>query len=253
MVRRLLRCGLHGSQSITALDPDAALLDIAASRIAGELAGRGYRVLRHGRGIAGEGVDHRIVVHLPCATVIEFHPEGAGRFDLITAHALMDVLPLEAVLSRFSGWLAPGGLLYATLVYDGDTALFPAYRDQAFEATLLAAYDASMERRRVQSESTGGAHAGRRVLGALWRSGFERVAYGSSDWNITPLDGRYRGRDGDVLRALLGFIHNECAREASINGPRLACWYTERCAEIERAELGMIVHQLDILAMRRRA
>ena len=77
------------------------------------------------------------------------------------------------------------------------------------------------------------------------------LAYGSSDWDITPREGRYRDRDADVLRTLLAWIHDEGAQQPAIEPAGLAHWYAERRARIESSELGMIVHQLDVVATRR--
>jgi SAM-dependent methyltransferase len=252
MVRRLYK-EIAGSLSITALDRDAGLLDAARATLGIELERDGYRTLTSRRGIDAHTPEHRISIDTACCNLLDFEPRTAGHFDLITAHALMDVVPLEATLSRFAAWLAPGGLVYATLTYDGETTLYPVYDDQNFEGALLAAYDASMERRRVRGESTGGTHAGRRLHEALSRMGFDVIACGSSDWDITPVGGRYRDRDGDVLRVLLAFIRDEGERAAAIDPASLARWYVERSAAIDRAELGIIVHQLDMLAARRGA
>jgi SAM-dependent methyltransferase len=251
MVRRLVKNGLRASLSVTALDADAGLLDIASSKLVTDLEDGGYNTRLHGVGIEAAKADQRIVVHLPCCSVFDYQPGSPAAFDLITAHSLMDVLPLEPALARFSAWLAPGGMFYATLNYDGDTGLFPVHDDEAFECLLLAEYNASMERRRVQAEATGGAHAGRRLLTALSRMGLDLIAYGSSDWNVTPFEGRYRDRDADVLRALLAFIRDEAEHAAAIDRPGLAHWYAERRAAMARAQLGVIVHHIDILATRR--
>ncbi|MGZ8198132.1 MAG: hypothetical protein ACXWVP_07235 [Burkholderiales bacterium] len=116
---------------------------------------------------------------------------------------------------------------------------------------LLAEYDASMERRRVHGESTGGARSGRRLHTLLSEAGYDVIAYGSSDWNITPRERRYRDRDAVVLRALLSFMRAESERRSGIDRETLVRWHGERSAQLESGELGMIVHQLDILATRR--
>lgn len=251
MVRRLLGGGTCASLSITALDRDRSLLDIARAKLAAELEHSGYHTLAGSRDVEATRPHHHVSIRFSCSSLFEFEPSELARFDLITAHALMDVVPIEAALTRFRGWLEPRGMLYMTLTYDGATALFPAYGDESFENDLLREYDASMERRRVQGEVTGGAHAGRRLLSALSPTGFDTIAYGSSDWNVTPLEGRYRDRDGDVLRAMLAFMRSEGEREPAIDPASLAQWYAQRGAQIERSELGMIVHQLDMLAVPR--
>ena len=250
MVRRLLGSGLGASLAITALDRDPDLLDVAAAAVTGELQRRGYRTgVRAGR-IEAEHAGRTIHVDFPCAGLFDYRPQKPARYDLIIAGSFMDIVPIARALSLFSAWLSEDGVFYATLNYDADTALFPLYRDSAFETELLAEYDASMERRRVLGEPTGGARSGRRLHSSLLAAGFDVLAYGSSDWNITPVERRYRDCDADVLRALLAMMRGEGENQSSIGRDRLTRWYSERSAQIERGELGMIVHQLDMLATR---
>jgi SAM-dependent methyltransferase len=249
MVRRLLDSGLAASFAITALDRDASVLKIASVAIAAQLERLGYRTRVRASDIEAEHAGRQIRVDFECRGLFEFEP--AKRYDLISAHAFMDIVPIARAVSLFSAWLAPEGVLYATLNYDGDTALFPLYRDPAFETAVLTEYDASMERRRVQGEPTGGARSGRRLHSLLAQKGFEVAAYGSSDWNITPRDGHYRDRDADVLRALLSMIRGESDHKRGIDADSLERWYAERSGQLESGTLGMIVHQLDIVAIGR--
>lgn len=252
MIRRLLELKLPASLAITALDQDAALLAIASDAIAPRLEREGYRVSLHSEGIEAKRSGQRVLIEFRCCGLFDFDPGTLAGYDLITAHAVMDIVPVKHTVSRFSAWLEHGGMLYASLNYDGDTALFPLYRDNAFEAAVLAEYNASMERRRVQGEATGGARSGRRVHAALCDARFSVVAYGSSDWDITPREGRYRDRDDDVLSTLLAWIRGESEGRPGIDADRLARWYAERRTQIENRELGMIVHQLDVLAVLQR-
>ncbi len=249
-VRRLLGSSLWPALTITALDRDAELLAAASVTLEAQLETQGHSTLVHSAGIDAQRAGQSISIVFQCRSLFDFEPAKPACYDLITANAFMDVVPMAAALSRFSRWLAPGGVLYATLNYDGDTAIFPVYRDEAFETALLAEYAASMERRRVLGEPTGGAHSGRRLHSLLSKMGFEVVAYGSSDWDITPREGRYRDRDADVLGTLLSYIRNEGEQQPAIERADLADWYAERRARIENRELGMIVHQLDVVATR---
>ena len=251
MVRRLISCGLRPALAITALDRDAELLAAASIAINAQLETLGYGTLVHSAGIDAQRSGQSISIAFQCRSLFDFELVKPACYDLITAHAFMDMVPMAAALSRFSRWLAPGGVFYATLNYDGDTAMFPVYRDEAFETGLLAEYHASMERRRVLGEPTGGAHSGRRLHALLSGIGFDVLAYGSSDWDITPREGRYRDRDADVLQTLLAWLHDEGAQQPAIEPAALAHWYAERRARIESSELGMIVHQLDVVATRR--
>ncbi|PKM35094.1 MAG: hypothetical protein CVV06_18100 [Gammaproteobacteria bacterium HGW-Gammaproteobacteria-10] len=61
-----------------------------------------------------------------CMPLSEFQP-APNRYDVITAHAFMDLVPLQQTLSDFCAWLEPGGLFYTTINSDGETVLFPPY------------------------------------------------------------------------------------------------------------------------------
>jgi SAM-dependent methyltransferase len=249
MVRRLAGDAPAAALDLTALDRDRRLLETARTAVRERLAQLGLCSQDRGDRVeAGDGV-RRVHVTFKCCDLFDFEPPSPD-YDLITAHAFMDLVPMARALGLYSRWLSDGGLLYATLNYDGETDLFPQYGDPGFEATLLAVYDDSMDRRRVAGEPTGGARSGRRLYTLLEHAGFEVVAYGSSDWNLTPLDRRYRARDADVLRMMLQCIRGEAEREPMIDRARLADWHARRSEELARGALGMIVHQIDILAAR---
>jgi SAM-dependent methyltransferase len=250
MVRRLIESGLAASLAITALDCDSHLLALAKQDLAERLKRLGFQVRVEAERIDANDANRTVRVELVRSRLFEFDPPQHAGYELVTAHSFMDLVPLARALSRVSMWLQDGGLFYTTLNYDGHTALLPRYRDPAFERAILTAYDASMERRRVEGEPTGGARCGRRLHALLARSGFDVTAYGRADWNITPLAGRYRGQDADVLRMLLACIYRECASTPAIDAGRLACWCTERSAQLERGELAMTVHHIDLLARR---
>ncbi len=165
----------------------------------------------------------------------------------VCAHTFLDLVPLPRALAQVKSLLVPGGVFYATCNYDGSTTLFPPSANPAFEAELLARYDRSMELRRVNGETTGGALCGRRLHQELTAGGWKVLGFGSSDWNLAPVQGAYLDEDARVLRALLAMILSE---GAGLDERALAEWYRERLAQLEAGQLGLIVHQLDFLALR---
>lgn len=251
MLRRLIDGQAQGFLSLTGLDINAELLSIARREMKRLLRQKGYRLSIEGaRMIAARNFRKIAIDYIHCP-LWDFNPARSKRpYDLITAHAFMDMVPLERALMRLADWLGEGGLFYATLNYDGETAFFPPYEDEAFEMQVLAEYDASMEKRHLQGERIGGAKAGRRLHGALEKTGFLIIAYGSSDWNITPYRGHYRDQDEKVLKDLLIMMRQEGTRQPAIDQNELKRWYAERCRLLEENRLGLIVHQLDILARR---
>lgn len=246
MLKRLLESVIAPSLFLTGLDRQPDLLSSAGHTIEQQLRERGYAVSRADNRLKGERNGRIVELDLISSPLADFSAKPAS-FDLITAHGFMDIVPLRPATNRFADWLAPGGLLYATLNYDGGTTLFPTYWDEAFEGLLLARYDESMEQRRVGGLATGGSQSGRRLHAVLESTGFNMLAYGSSDWNITPVKGAYRDQDALCLQALLNFIREE-GEAVQFDADALSRWYTTRLSQIEEGRLGLIVHQVDILA-----
>lgn len=250
MLRRLIEWGLTDNLVLTGLDLQPELLDKVGTIIEGLLRDRGFVVPREQPPWQAERAGQIVVLNLHTSELVDYHPYQPN-FDLITAQAFMDIVPLEDTLRQVQGWLKPGGLFYATLNYDGATQLFPSFREVAFEARLLANYDQSMERRRVDGKPTGGSHSGARLLAALLDGGFELLGYGSSDWNMTPERGLYRDQDAICLQAILECIRKEGAAAGGFADSELNRWFLDRLERTHAGHLGLIVHQLDILAGRR--
>jgi SAM-dependent methyltransferase len=287
MLRRLLGFELQGRPLLCGLDTEPRCLELAAGHIAEELASRQYRVepagipetggvkprlpagvkarlpedVKAGAGGACASAVHRVrgeregqCIEVRLAAGDLFAPGALlpfeeTQFDFVTAHAFLDLLPLSPAIDVIRGALRPGGVLYATSNYDGTTALLPPYGNEAFEEALLSAYDRSMEARRVGGARTGGALSGRRLYGALDRSGFRLAGAGSSDWNVLPEQGRHGVGQARFLKSILGMIAAEGLR-AALDPGALRSWYRERIAAVDAGRLGLVVHQLDLLAIR---
>lgn len=246
-LRRLLAVDCSAPLAMVAIDRDPLLLDLAREDAARRLRARGREVSVEAGGIDAPG-EPPITLRLHAGEFQDHRPEQA--YDLVVAHAFLDIVPLADALHRFAGWLVPGGLLYASLNYDGETTLLPTSDDAAFETQLLAHYHDSMERRRVDGRATGGAHCGRRLHRLLPAHGFEVLACGSSDWNITPFFGEYRGGDATCLQALVDMIAGEAQRSGLFDAARLERWRQERERGLREQRLGLVAHQLDVLARR---
>jgi hypothetical protein len=177
-------------------------------------------------------------------------------FDCITAHAFMDLIPLDRGVSIIRRLLKSGGVFYATLNYDGLTVLLPEYGDPGFERLLLRIYNRSMESRRSRGRKTGGSLSGRRLYQALLDGAFRILGVGPSDWSVFPSGGRYNEEQRIFLTAILSMIEGEARRHRrktgggtpAVDPQRLDLWYSERLEAVQNHRLSLIVHQLDLLA-----
>ena len=243
-LRRLLNSGLTTPLSLTALERDPVLLDIARVEAAGWLRALGLEPHNEAGTIQTQG-ERVTAIRFAAGELKDYRPDRP--FNLITAHAFLDLVPLPDSLRLFTAWLQAGGYLYASINYDGDTALLPLYDDAAFEARLLSYYNDTMERRRVDAQATGGSFCGRRLHRLLPDYGFDILAYGSSDWNITPFLGEYRDGDALCLAALLETIGAEGQSSGLFHQDQLERWREHRLRLLQQRRLGLIAHQLDFL------
>jgi SAM-dependent methyltransferase len=191
--------------------------------------------------------------------------------ELITAHALMDILPMAATCAAIRRSLVPGALFYATINYNGLTRWYPQAQDAEFERQLLAYYDRSMRRVRDDGSEHDGAASGGRLYEACSAAGLEVLAVGGSDWCVVPKVNFGSGNSGgdsprggnsgagstpaytaDEVRFLgwmLRTMYQEGRKEFA-SGP-MDSWMSDRLHCLQQATLALVVHNLDVLARRR--
>jgi hypothetical protein len=243
--RRLLHSGLTNPLSLTALDCDRGLLDVARRNAKAWLRTLGLEPRVEDGAIQTRG-ERLAAMRVAAGELKDHRPDRI--YNVITAHAFLDLAPLPQVLRQFAAWLQPGGYLYATINYDGDTALMPAYEDAAFEARLLRHYNDTMELRRVDGQATGGAYCGRRLHALLPEYRFDILAHGRSDWNIAPVLGEYPDGDSVCLMALLEMICGEGQRSGLLCQVELDRWHERRLRLLQQRGLGMNLRQVDVVA-----
>ncbi len=171
-------------------------------------------------------------------------------FDLLIAHAVLDLLHLPTALAALHARLRPGGLAWLTLNFDGATIFEPVF-DGALEAEILGAYHASMDARRTAGLPSGHSQTGRRLFSALPAAGFQILAAGPSDWVVfpqrTPAGYGYAHDEISFLRAIVQTVCNEPTVQAAIAAERLTAWRTQRLEQVTARRLTYIAHQLDFL------
>lgn len=174
------------------------------------------------------------------ATLQEFAASGRnrGRYDLVVAQALLDVLPLAPALELLAGLVRPGGILYLPITFDGETIFEPASRG---DDAVLSAYHDTMEER-------GSSRTGRRLFHALRAIGMEVLEIGSSDWIVHPAGGKYPEDEAFFLEFILDTV--EGALRDRMEREILQGWLSERRHQLASGDLLYCAHQLDALARR---
>jgi hypothetical protein len=167
--------------------------------------------------------------------------EHQGRFDVVVAHALVDVLDLSSSLDALVRLARPGGLLYIPIAFDGETSFEPS-RDE--DGVVLSAYHAAMN-----EPGPGSARTGRRLFHALRRRSVDVLEIGSSDWIVHPAGEGYPEDEAFFLRFILKTIEGAVA--GGVDRDVLGGWMEARSGEIDEADLVYTAHQVDVLGRKR--
>ncbi len=166
--------------------------------------------------------------------------------DLVLAHALADLVPLDRLAGRVAALLRPGGLAHLALTYDGETVFHPS-DDAALDARVMAAYHQHMDLPRVNCSTYGGSTAGKRLARALEEAGLRLLRVAPSIWRVRAESG-----DGvaarDVMARMLRFVVESQADLGAIPAGELARWERSKRHLIESGLLSLRVRHVDVLA-----
>ena len=185
--------------------------------------------------IARDRLRERATVELHAESLDDYaaRPDVTGSFDLVMAHAFLDIVPLADTLGKLLTLARPGGLLYLPITFDGESIFEPGDPE---DDAILGAYHRSMD-------DPGQSRTGRRLFHALRAAGASVLALGSSDWIVHPSAEGYPDEEAYFLECVLGFVETSVGAEAR-------GWLRRRRAQLARGELVYIAHQLDALAKR---
>jgi SAM-dependent methyltransferase len=250
MVERLVEWGLLHQAMYTAIDADHEAIAVHRQRLPVWMAAHGFsvqedsltqqRFWRNG---------HDIVVETEAIDLEHFVGRIQGRraWDLLIAHAVLDLLDLPTTLPSLLALLRPGGLLYCSMVFDGATILQPEI-DLELDAQIEALYHQGMDQRRIAGHLSGDSRSGRHVFAHLRALGAEILAVGSSDWIIFAGFDGYPGDEAYFLHFIIHTIGTALRGHPQLDPDRLTQWIARRQAQIEAGSLVYIAHQLDVLA-----
>lgn len=249
MIERLLEWGAISHCRYIAVDSDRLLLDRVPGRLSQWSAANHASLIEveSGLRLTRPGTSLTLELHVDEVGAFLDRQEGSARYDVILAHALMDLVHLEQVLPSIRRTLAPDGRLYFTINFDGHTAFEPAI-DPALDRRIVDAYHATMDRRLIAGEPAGHSQTGRRLLALLPEIGLEIVLAGASDWVVHPRGGAYDPDDEVVLRWMLDTVEKALTGDEHVRPGDLRDWLALRHDQLANGRLILIAHQLDVHA-----
>ncbi len=170
-----------------------------------------------------------------------------NHWDLLIAHAFMDLINVDELLPKFCAVLKSGGILYLSLNYDGETIFLPTLETHLDEH-IIGLYHQSMDARVIHGKRSGNSKAGRYLFDRLGAVGAEVLAVGSSDWIVHPKRGKYPEDEKYFLHFIVHTLYQELKQNPLLDSPSFHNWMQKRHAQIENGELIYIAKQLDFLA-----
>ncbi len=250
MIERMLGRGLLTRAACTALDLQPEYIAEAKTRLLGYAENQGFGTRRNADGALmlerpGEGVS----LHFVAGDLFDFAVQERHKplYDMILAHAFLDLVDLDAALEAILSLIRPGGLLYFSLNFDGATIFEPQIHP-GLDRQIEELYHETMDLRRDDGRSSQRSRTGRRLLTALAQAGLAILAAGSSDWIIHPHPSGYSLDEAYFLHFIIETIGRALAGRADPDQSSLQGWIAERHRQVERGLLTYTAHQIDVLA-----
>jgi SAM-dependent methyltransferase len=252
MIERLWDWGILTNAEYTAVDLLPENIAEAKTRLPAFAQGRGAQVAETAEGQLLLTNPHRsFKVTLESIDVFDFANREAGRsaWDVLLAHAFLDLVNLESAVPHLFGLLKPGGWFYFTLNFDGATLFLPTL-DQDLDALIEKLYHGTMDNRLIDGKPSGSSQTGRLLLNLLPGFGGRILAAGSSAWVVFPDSGGYLGDEAYFLHHLVDTVYGAVRGQPLLPEEVLQQWTSRRHKQIEGGELSYIAHQLDFFGIK---
>jgi SAM-dependent methyltransferase len=254
MIERVVEWGLLRRADYTAIDARPDNIQEAARRLSRWASTRQLQVapppednqttvLQFSR---TDGLDLRL--SLEAVDLFDFvgRDTEQGQYDLLIAHAVLDLLDLPSALPQILRVLKPGGVCYFTINFDGATIFQPEI-DRAYDSLIEELYHKTMDERLVAGQASGDSHTGRHLFTQLPAAGVNILAAGSSDWVVYAQDGRYPNDEAYFLAFILHTLQHALDGHPRLDRRQFAGWLAQRREQLANGTLVYIAHQLDFL------
>lgn len=189
-----------------------------------------------------------IAVQAHVSDVFEFCAQVRGQraWDLLIAHAFLDLLDVPRALPQLLGLLRRGGLFYFTINFDGATIFEPTI-DPAFDALIERAYHRTMDERITNGVRAGDSRTGRHLFQWVRECGAEIIEAGGSDWVVFAGAHGYLHEEAYFLHYIVETLRAALENCRELDQSRLRDWIARRHQQIEEGTLVYIAHQLDVV------
>ena len=253
MVQRVLERRLIENGHYTALDAEGENIEYARENLPAWTQSVGFDVQHASKNVIRlQKTGQQLTLSLVTGDIFGYLPPAApsSSWDLLIAHAFLDLVDLDRALPLLLEAVRPGGLVYFTINFDGVTIFDPVI-DPVLDQKLMALYHQTMDERLVGGRLSGDSHTGRRLFEALDQRGVEVLAAGSSDWVVFPSRAGYMGDEAYFLHFIVETVRGALEGRPGLDPEGFAAWIARRHDQIRQKTLRLIVHQLDFLGRKR--
>ena len=248
MLERLLEWKLLNYATYTAIDVERENIVEAWRRLPVWAADQGFCVEKSGEGVCLRAEARSVVVELEAIDFFDFAAREGGHrpWDLLIAHAFVDLVNVPIALPALFSLLRPGGFFYFTIVFDGAT-LFQPQLEPVLDAQIEILYHQTMDQRLIAGKPSGDSQTGRHLFHHLRAAGAELLDVGSSDWVVFPGPAGYPGDEAYFLHFIIHTLQTALEDHPDLDAVCFADWIARRHAQVEDRSLVYIAHQLDFL------
>ncbi len=247
MIERMFDWELLSHSHYTAIDNDPANITYAHKRMQEWAVNGGYAMAQATDGLQISHPDQHITLVLENIDLFDFiTSELHQTWDLLVAHAFLDLVDIRSTLPLLLHLLKPRGMFYFTINFDGLTLLEPTI-DPSLDDLIQELYHRTMDERIVAGKRAGDSRTGRRLFGNLKAAGAEILGAGSSDWIVFPTSDGYPADEAYFLHFIIDTIHQALAMHPKLDAQQFSAWIAKRHTQIENAELVFIAHQIDLV------
>lgn len=248
MIERMLECGSLTHTQYTAFDAESKNISTAHQRLNRWALIFGFQVTQTEKGLILRRTDHHVVIELEAIDLFDFvaREKDHRSWNLLVANAFLDLVDIPTALQKMFSLLQKGGIFYFTLNFDGLTLLEPMI-DLSLDALIQDLYHQTMDARIIDGKPSGDSHSGRHLFAHLIEAGAQILDAGASDWVVFPGSEGYQHDEAFFLHFIIQTIHTTLAGHPQLDSTQFEDWITERHAQVERAELVYIAHQLDFV------